>query len=98
MPLLRTKREYFEWVKSGVKTIDLRRGKPKGGDVAVFLCGREVLRKKILSKKTGKLEEVLTEENYRQIVPDSKSVAEALERIRLLYGATDGEFTTYQVG
>jgi len=98
MPLFRTKREYFEWIKSGAKTIDLRRGKPKKGDVAVFLCGREVLRKKIILKKTGKLEDILTEENYRQVVPNSKSITDAMERVRSLFGTTDGEFTAYQIG
>jgi len=32
------KKEVFEWIWTGQKTIELRRGKAKKGDVAVFQC------------------------------------------------------------
>lgn len=37
--------------KSEQKTIELRRGKAKQGNQAVFLCGRDILRGKIIKKK-----------------------------------------------
>jgi len=30
------KKEVFEWIRTGQKTIELRRGKVKQGDMAVF--------------------------------------------------------------
>jgi ASC-1-like (ASCH) protein len=95
MPLFRTKRWFFERIKDGTKTIDLRRGPAKNGGVAVFVCGRDVLRKPIVSKKSGRLNEILTEETYLRIVPSSASVEEVEEKVRMLYGTTDGEFTAY---
>jgi len=41
------KKEVFEWIRTGRKTIELRRGKTKKGKVAVFQCGRNILRRKI---------------------------------------------------
>jgi len=40
MPLFVIKKEVFEWIRRGNKTIELRRGKAKKGDVAVFQCGK----------------------------------------------------------
>jgi hypothetical protein len=42
------KKEVFEWVRTGQKTIKLRKGKPKQGDDAVFQCGRNILRGNIV--------------------------------------------------
>jgi len=39
------KKEVFEWIRTGQKTIELRRGKAKKGDVAVFQSGRNILRR-----------------------------------------------------
>jgi len=36
------KKEVFEWIGTGQKTIELRRGKSKQGDHAVFQCGKEI--------------------------------------------------------
>lgn len=33
------KKEVFEWIKNGQKTIELRKGKAKKGDEAVFQRG-----------------------------------------------------------
>jgi len=41
------KKEVFEWIRTGQKTIELRRGKAKQGNEAVFLCGRNILRGKM---------------------------------------------------
>jgi len=40
------KKGVFEWIKTGQKTIELRKGKAKSGDQAVFQCGRNILREK----------------------------------------------------
>ena len=49
------KKEVFEWIRTGQKTIELRRGKAKKGDVAVFQCGRDILRREIIKKEEGSL-------------------------------------------
>ena len=53
--LFMVKKEVFEWIRSGQKNIELRRGKAKKGDVAVFQCGRNILRRKIVKKEEGLL-------------------------------------------
>jgi len=57
------KKEVFEWIINKQKSIELRRGKAKKGDVAVFQCGRNILRRKIIKKEEGKLTDVLREKN-----------------------------------
>jgi len=46
------KKEVFEWIRTGQKTIELRRGRAREGDKAVFQCGRSILRG-IIVKKEG---------------------------------------------
>ena len=36
MPLLMAKKEVFAWLKAGVKTVDVRKGNGRRGDIAVF--------------------------------------------------------------
>jgi len=64
MPLFLVKKEVFEWIKSGNKTIELRKGKAKKGDVAVFQCGRNIIRRKIIRKEEGILKDVLREDKH----------------------------------
>jgi len=51
MPLFTVKKEAFEWVINKQKSIELRRGKAKKGDAAVFQCGRNNLRRKIVKRE-----------------------------------------------
>ena len=44
------KKEVFEWIRTGHKNVELRRGKAKKGDVSVFQCGRNILRRKIVER------------------------------------------------
>ena len=53
------KKEVFEWTQTGQKSVELRRGKAKKGDVAVFQCGRNILRRKIVKREEGDLIDVL---------------------------------------
>ena len=39
------KKEVFEWIRTGQKTIELRRWKAKQGNNAVFQCGRIIQKK-----------------------------------------------------
>jgi len=96
MPLFMVKKEVFEWVKTGQKTIELRKGKAKAGDQAVFQCGRNIIRGKIISKDEGNLSTLLHNLNFKQIIPTANSAEEATAYIKKLYGTTDGTFTAYR--
>jgi ASC-1-like (ASCH) protein len=90
------KKEVFEWIKTGKKTIELRKGKAKSGDQAVFQCGRNNLRGKIVRKDEEKLQTLLQSLNFKQIIPTAHSIEEAEAYIKKLYRTTDGTFTAYQ--
>jgi len=95
-PLFIVKKEVFEWIITGKKTIELRKGKAKEGDQAVFQCGRNILRGKMVRKYEGNLQTLLQKLDFKQIIPTANSIKEATAYIRKLYGTTDGPFTAYQ--
>ena len=76
------KKEVFEWTINKQKNIELRRGKAKKGDVAVFQCGRNILRRKIIKREKGNLKDVLRKDNYRNIIPSANTLEEALTTLR----------------
>lgn len=95
MPLFMVKKQVFEWVRAGQKTIDVRRGKPWKGESAVFQCGSNILRLQIAKKERGRLDEIVRQDNFKAIIPSAKSVEEALEYLEGLYDSTEGLFTAY---
>jgi ASC-1-like (ASCH) protein len=95
-PLFMVKKEVFERIKTGKKTIELRKGKAKSGDQAVFQCSRKILRGKIVRTDEGSLLTLLHTMNFKEIIPTTNSVEEAKAHIKKLYGSTDGTFTAYQ--
>ena len=95
MPLLIAKKEVYAWLKDGKKTIDVRKGQGRRGDIAVFQCGKSHLRFAIVKKETGTLIEVIRNDNYRQVIPSAQSLEEALSYLQQLYGAYSGVFTAY---
>jgi len=90
------KKEVFEWIKTGKKMIELRKGKAKSGDEAVFQCGRNILRGKIISKDEGNLLTLLQNLNFKEIIPIANSAEEAIAYIKKLYGTINGTFTAYR--
>jgi ASC-1-like (ASCH) protein len=90
------KKEVFEWIKTRQKTIELRKGKAKAGEQAVFQCGRNILRGKIIGKDEGNLSILLHNPNFKEIIPTANSTQEAIAYIEKLYGKTDGTFTAYR--
>ena len=80
---------------TGQKSIELRRGKAKKGDVAVFQCGRNILRRKIIKREEGNLTDVLRKENYKRIIPSANTLKEAIDYVKKLYETTEGVFSTY---
>jgi ASC-1-like (ASCH) protein len=90
------KKGVFEWIKTGQKTIELRKGKAKSGEQAVFQCGRNIIRGKIISKDEEDLLTLLRNLNFREIIPTAESVEQAIVYIKKLYGTTEGTFTAYR--
>ena len=97
VPAFLTKKQVYDWVKTGEKTIELRKGKPQNGDHIAFLNGqRQCVKGRILRKREGKLDEVLNAATYRKIIPTAKTLNEAVEFIRQIYQSTEGTFTAYE--
>ncbi len=97
LPVFRTKKEAFEWLSSGKKTIDVRKGDQFRGEFAVYLSGRNVLRMKIVKRETGKLDEVVRSDNYRLVIPSALFLDDALAYLRGLYVEYNGIFCAYYV-
>jgi ASC-1-like (ASCH) protein len=97
LPLFPAKREVFTWIKDGRKTIDVRKGRAWRGDVAVVQSGTSYVRLKIIKKETGKLTEVIRQDNYRSVIPTAKTREDALGYLRAIYGTDEGVFTAYHV-
>ena len=97
MPVFRTKKEAFEWLMAGKKTIDVRKGKSLRGETAVYLSGRNVLRLKIIKKEIGTLDELVRLDNYRLVIPSAGTIDIAVAYLRRIYEGYDGVFTAYYV-
>ena len=97
MPVFLTKKQVFEWIKTGEKTIEIRRGKSQNRENIAFLNGqRESVKGRILRKREGKLEDVLNAATFSKIIPTAKSLDEAVAFVKRLYPSTDGTFTAYE--
>ena len=95
MPLFLSKKEVLVWVKNGVKTIEIRKGNPKRGDIAFFSSGPNKLKLHIIKKETGKITDLIRLDNYNSIIPTAKTLEEAIGYIQTLYGTDKGTFTAY---
>ncbi len=97
MPTFLTKKQVYEWIRRGDKTIDLRRGKQRSGDTIVFVSGnRQYIKARILRKQQGSFQELLNEDTYKKIVPTAKNLDEAVIFIKQIYPSTDEIFTAYE--
>ena len=65
------------------------------GDVAVFQCGGNILRRKIIKKEEGNFTDVLRKDNYKNIIPSANTLEEAINYIEKLQGTTEGVFAVY---
>ena len=95
LPLFFAKKEVFKWLVQNKKTIDIRKGNPKPGEIAVFQSGPHILRLKILKKEYGMLTEILRLDNFKAVIPSAVALGDAVDYLRRLYGVYDGVFTAY---
>ena len=97
MPLFFTKKEVFHWLSQGQKTIDVRKGNTKPGEIAVFQSGPRILRLKIVKTECGQLTEILRLDNFTAIIPSAVVLSDAVGYIQGIYGVYDDVFTAYYV-
>jgi hypothetical protein len=97
LPLFFAKKEVFQWLLQGQKTIDIRKGKPKLGEIAVFQSGSRFLRLKILKTECGQLTDILRLDNFKAVIPSSVVLGDAIGYLWGIYGVNDGVFTAYYV-
>ena len=80
MPLFRMYKDIFECIKDGSKTIEVRNRLLKG-DEAVFLCGKQVIRKHITETKQFDLDDNFLSQNWKKIVPTAENGEAARRRL-----------------
>jgi ASC-1-like (ASCH) protein len=95
------KRKLFERCKSGEMIVVLRSVQrqwknSKVGNEAVLMCGRDIMRKRILKIHRGSLEKILKEVDYKRIFPDVETILEARKRVKELY-PEDKEFLAFEL-
>jgi len=97
MPAFRTKKEVHDWIRSGRKTIELRKGKAQNGESITFLNGRnDTVKGRILRKCEGNLRDVLNATTFKRVVPTARNLDEAAGFIKRIYPSLEGTFTTYE--
>jgi len=97
LPLFFAKKEVFQWLSQGQKTIDVRKGNPKPGEIAVFQSGSRILRLKILKTERGQLTDILRLDNFKAVIPSATVLGDAIGYIREIYEVNDEIFTAYYV-
>ena len=97
LPLFFAKKEVFQWLSQGQKTIDVRKGNPKPGEIAVFQSGSSILRLKIVKTECGQLTDILRSDNYKAVIPSAVVLGDAIGYLREIYRINDGIFTAYYV-
>ena len=97
MPAFLTKKEIHDWIRTGKKTIELRKGKAQNGNSITFLNGRnQMVKARIIRKREGNFKDVLTAATYKRIVPTARNLEEAIAFIKQIYPSIEGTFTTYE--
>ncbi len=91
------RKEVFKWLKEGKKTIEVRKGTPFNGDIAVFQCGPNVFRLKIEKRESGQLLDMLRIDNFRLVVPSASEFDDAVRYLQKIYLGYDGVFTAYHL-
>ena len=97
MPLFFAKKEVFQWLSQGQKTIDIRKGNPKPGEIAVFQSGPKILKLKIIKTECGQLTDILRLDNFKAVIPSAIVLEDAVGYLKGIYEVGGGSFTAYYV-
>lgn len=96
MFMLLAKKEVMQWLKEGKKTIDVRKGSCRSTDsTVVFMSGPHKITATVTKTITGKLCEVITEDNFRQVIPTAQTLQDAYAYLNGIYNACDDIYTAY---
>ena len=99
MPAFTVRKEPFNWITTGRKSVELRKGKARKGNYATFLSGRrQAVKARIVKKQEGTLTELLNPSTFHNIVPTARNLDEAIEYIKRFYPSLEGTFTAYEIG
>ena len=92
----------LKWrIEDGEKDVELRNIQPQWknsrvGNEAVLMCGRDIMRKRILKIHRGSLDKILKEVDYNRIFPDARDKLEASNKVREIY-PEDKEFMAFEI-
>ncbi len=92
-----TKKEAFQWLTEGTKTIDIRKGNLRHGGTAIYQSGPCTLRLKIVKTQTGYLREIVRKDNFLQVIPSAHDLGDAIVYLLRLYDGYNDVFTAYYV-
>lgn len=95
MPLFPVKKQVFEWIRENKKTIEIREGKSKKGNEAVFRSGRNMVKRKIVESREGRLRYLLLRYGFKKVVPTAHTLEETLRFYETLGHDINGTFTAY---
>lgn len=101
MPSFMVNKASFGLYRSGRRDVELRAVKPqwrntKAGDVATFLCGKDIFKMKITKVHKGSLARIFLDVSYKRIYPDAATVFEAVRLTRRLY-PDEKEFMAFEL-
>ncbi|MBL7160213.1 MAG: hypothetical protein ISS95_01500 [Candidatus Aenigmarchaeota archaeon] len=95
MPLFRVYKDIFLDIKNGSKTIEVRNRLIRG-DKAVFLCGREVIRKDIKKVVQFNINDEFMKTNWKKIIPRAENIKEAKQKLLSIF-PNNNEFYAYYI-
>jgi ASC-1-like (ASCH) protein len=98
MFMLLAKKEVLQWIAEGKKTIDVRKGNPRSNEPTVlFASGTNQITATVTKKETGKLTEIITEANYKLVIPTAQNLQDAYDYLHAIYRGYDGVYTAYYI-
>ncbi len=95
MPLFPVRKQVFEWISENKRTVEIREGKSKKGDEAVFRSGKNVVRRLITERREGHLRYLLLHYGFKRVIPTVHTLEETLRFYESLGTNINGIFTAY---
>ena len=95
MPLFPVKKSIFDWISQDKKTVEIRTGRLRKGTEAVFRSGRNVVKRRIIETREGRLRFLLLHYGFKRAVPTVHTLEEALAFHKTLGHDLDAVYTAY---
>ena len=92
----KSKKRSFRMDQNGKENYRHTQRLRREGDTAYIQSGKDHLKLRIVRKEYGKLEEVITQQNYKLVIPTAKTVQDAIDYLQDIYGKQyGGTYTAY---